>query len=299
MTKMKGLSFEFYREDINRYRAEFEKTIKEIYQLISLDIDIQKIEARIKSYQSFRNNLYIDHDNIDNKKHRKKTKFKNLNDCFGIKIMLQDDNAILRVIEKLTASGYVIRSVKDHKEIPNTNYNAVHVVAEFKGTTIPFELQLRTEERAKGRLPHDLYKMFGAKKDITYNDRIQVIGEFIKLARLKMDGQYRALIEKLPICYKIEDVKDGEIRDIRLINLSPKEVLRNLYPTVEKMLGEKVFLNILDKIFPKGIQERRDSIPENDKKMLNILFDFILEKTTRRINQNDIDLATYFETETK
>lgn len=229
------ISYKDYLEDINRYRPEFEDTVQEVYNIITeKNVEIKQLEARIKSYKSFTNNLYESDNEL---------KPKNLDDCFGIKIMLNDDEEIKKVLEKLKESGYKIRNMKDHKKKVNTNYNAIHAIFEFKGSTIPFEIQLRTPQRAEGRLPHDLYKVTGHKRTVTDSDRLKVLEQFINLAKRKMNGEYSSVMSEIPIGYKIEDGK--------LVQINSKEIVRNLFPTVEKMLGEELFSNILDKIFFK------------------------------------------------
>lgn len=256
-----NIDYSYYLKDIQRYKKEFEDTIQDIYDIINEDLNIYQIEARIKSYKSFMNNLLKNDNN---------SKIKNLDDCFGIKVMLENDQAIKEVLEKLKKSGYNIREVKDHKKKVNTNYNAIHTILELKESKIPFEIQLRTPERAKGRMPHDIYKMCGAKKDITYNDKIKVMREFFRLAKMKMNGQYRSFGQEIPICYRI---KEGKI-----VRLNTKEVIKNLFPTAEEIIGDEVFDNILDKLSFPGIQERKNAISEKEKEMLNILFDHILQK---------------------
>ena len=58
MTQDNILKFDMYGKDINRYKDNFESTIAEIYDIIGNSTDIQKMEARIKSYRSFISNLY-------------------------------------------------------------------------------------------------------------------------------------------------------------------------------------------------------------------------------------------------
>ena len=270
------ISYEMYSEDIGRYRTNFEQTILEIYQIISPHVNVKKMDARIKSYESFVHNLYCNE--CDGKKKKKE---KNLNDCFGIKIMLDDDKSIKRVLSLLKESGFVVRGIKDHKNNPDTNYNAVHVVAELKNQGIPFEIQLRTEERAKGRLPHDIYKRFGAKKNYTDTERRVILKEFIELARLKINGDYGVFSTKLPLCYRIKKGQN-QCEKPELVKLTNSEIVQNLYPTVEDILGEQLFSNILKKLFPKGIQERRNLYSDEDKKILEIFFDYILESTVTR-----------------
>lgn len=228
------ISYKEYLEDINRYRTEFEYTIQDVYNIINDNTNIKQLEARIKSYKSFTNNLYESENEL---------KPKNLDDCFGIKIMLPDDDAIATVIDKLKESGYTIRQMKDHKKKVNTNYNAIHAVLEFKESNIPFEIQLRTPQRAEGRLPHDLYKVKGHRRNVTDADKLKVLEQFIELARMKMSGNYSGVMAEIPIGYKIENEK--------LTQISSKEVVRNLFPTVEKIMGKELFLNILDKLFFK------------------------------------------------
>lgn len=266
------IDYKYYLDDIKIYKQEFESAIQEIYNLINEDVTIQQIEARIKSYKSFSKNLYSSTE-----------KLKNLDDCFGIKMMLPDDDGIKKVIDKLKNAGYSIRQIKDHKKKANTNYNAVHAILELKDSQIPFEIQLRTPERAEGRLPHDLYKLYGAKNNITHTDKIRVAEEFVRLAKMKMNGQYNLLIQEIPICYRIEDGK--------LVRLNTKEIIRNLFPTAEEVFGKKLFGNILDKLFIEGIQERKDTMSEENKKMLNILFDCMLEKTGRELEKEYFDYS--------
>ena len=270
---MKGkeqLSYAYYQADTKRYQSEFESTLENIYYIIEEETQVYQIEARIKSYRSFCNNLY---EHIDNA--HKKT-FKNVNDCFGIKVMIEDDLAIENVINRLIEEGYHIKSIKDHLLIPNTNYNAVHVIIELKDSHIPFELQLRTPERSKDRLPHDIYKMFGANNHITYKEKIAILKDFIRLARMKMNGEYRKIKEEIPICYHlITDPKTGTKR----FKVTPaKDVIKNLYPTVGEIMGETVFVKLLDKLFPPGIQERKDLLSDEEKKLFESLLEFTIQR---------------------
>ena len=58
MVQNHRLKYDMYEKDINRYKDNFESTILEIYEIIGSSADIQKMEARIKSYQSFIINLH-------------------------------------------------------------------------------------------------------------------------------------------------------------------------------------------------------------------------------------------------
>ncbi len=273
MPQNEVISYEMYGDDVKRYRADFEQTIEELYQIISPHVNVKSMDARIKSYESFVHNLYYEvHEG------KKKKKGKNLDDCFGIKIMLDDDKAIKKVLSLLKDSGFVLRSIKDHKNNPDTNYNAVHVVAELKPHIIPFEIQLRTEERSKGRLPHDIYKKFGAIKKYSDVERRIILEEFAQLARLRLNGNYHEVVKKLPICYKIRK-NDEAGEKSELVKLPYREVVQNLYPTVEEILGEELFSNVLARLFPGGIQERKDIFSAEEKKMLETFLDYLLKST--------------------
>lgn len=269
------LSYEYYKRDINRYRNKFEATIQKVCQIILEETDIQKAEARIKSYKSFMTNLY-----------KEKGGIKNVNDCFGIKVMILDESAIERIIKRLEGEGHLVRSIKDHKNNANTNYNGIHVVLEFENSTIPFEIQFRTPERSKGKLPHDIYKTFGThKKDINEQKKI-ILNDFIRLVRLKINGDYGKFIQELPISYAI-DINNNKIKIKRQ---SEKEILRNLYPTVEEVLGKEVFNRLLNKLFPRAVRKNNNGTSEYDRKILNMFLDFTVEMAERRFKSGQVSL---------
>ena len=278
-------SYEYYKKDISRYKEQFEGTLSAIYSIVSDETDIQSIEARIKSYKSFLKNFL-------NPEINSKGKVKNVNDCFGIKVMLNDEMALENVINRLIEEGYKIISIKDHLFIPNTNYNAKHITIEMKGLTIPFELQLRTPERSKERLPHDIYKIFGAKGPSTSAEKVKVLEEFFSLVRLQLKGNNEELSKELPICYQLVKNEEGDKESFEIV--SQREVITKLYPTAKEILGDKVFNRILNKLFPPGVPQNRCTISEEDKRMLELLFETAIQKYQLGPQSDLTDLAIEF-----
>ena len=89
-------SYEYYQKDISRYKEQFENTLSAIYSIVSDETDIQSIEARIKSYKSFLKNFL-------NPEINSKGKVKNVNGCFGIKVMPNDEMARGNIRRRITS----------------------------------------------------------------------------------------------------------------------------------------------------------------------------------------------------
>ena len=314
---------EYYAQDVEEYKPYFEKILSEIIDaLTSQDLmkEIKSIEARIKSYASFKHNLYTK----TRTGHTKK-----LDDCFGIKVTLerteenyqnkgeedevskwshplmelknsdsQNDRTIYNIIMSLLHENFDMKKLKDHSRIEGTNYNAVHAVFELKGTTIPFEIQIRTPERSSGRLPHDIYKYCGPNSELSDSEQKEVVLKvFERIMRLNLNGKYEAYKQELPIySYEVENLEENP----KIKRLTEKEMLVKLFPTISYLLSDSLqdyrntevtgegierFSRMLDAILLKkdeGINGRKQRTSKLVFKILHKLTDDTLDDRKRR-----------------
>ena len=253
---------EYYAQDIEEYKNYFESALNDIIDaLISADLTkkIKSIEARIKSYASFKHNLYTKNRIGNTKK---------MDDCFGVKITLEgiendyskneeddenkwshplmelkkskskNDRIIYSIIMSILHKNFDMKKLKDHSKVEGTNYNAVHAVFGLKGTTIPFEIQIRTPERSRGRLPHDIYKYCGPDSELSESEQKEVVlNVFEKIMKLNLNGKYNAYRQELPIySYEVEDITGNP----KIKRLTDKEMLIKLFPTISNLLSDSV-----------------------------------------------------------
>lgn len=218
MENNNNISYEYYKRDIELYRTVFEHKIEELNTLINLlknngRIDeATRIEARIKSYKSFYRNLEMG---------------KNVDDCFGIKIVASQEDLIK--IRDAAEFVFEIRNRKDHSQNKNTGYNAVHFTVLPKKDdkvqeSVMFELQFCTfdhdKENSEGKLAHDIYKIPG-HEGMNYNEAKKAVWkEYDRITRLDP----REMEQELPDYYILEE---GQLR-----KLSRMETVRKLFPTI-------------------------------------------------------------------
>lgn len=224
---MESISYKYYRQDVDTYKKAFLGKVKMLYdELKNLEekgfTKSVKMEARIKSYKSFCENI---------------ERGKTIEDCFGIRIVA-DEIALERIASSILQRAYV-RSTKNHREITDTKYNAVHInlVPKDASTNNPqlkpelllpmIEVQLCTpeeeEKNNKGRLAHDVYKIKN-HNELSNTELLRaVIEEYTRVKSMKGEE----LDKELPEYYEIDD--EGKIKQ-----LNTKERIRKMFPTVEE-----------------------------------------------------------------
>lgn len=169
-----------------------------------------QITGRIKSFKSAYSNYQKD---------------KKIDDCFGIRIMSNDDD--LQVISRELSRILVISSTKDHRKRMNTGYNAVHQMAYIRTDYIEtlknmdsnlfplIEIQYWNKEVEsqclKGNLSYANYK---------HTD----IGKIAE--RYKEDPE--SVYDELPLYYEIK----GNV----VKQLNKEETLNRLYPELQENL---------------------------------------------------------------
>ena len=178
--------------------------------LISHDV---QITGRIKSFKS----AYLNY-----------KKDKKIDDCFGVRIMANDDD--LRKIGKELSKILIIKSTKDHSQRTDTSYNAVHQMAYINGEGIEtlkemdsnlfplIEIQYWTKEIEEKCWLGDLSYAHYKKRDI---------GKLAQQYKQNPESVY----EELPLYYEI---KGTEVRQ-----LEKAETLDRLYPELQEKLDQE------------------------------------------------------------
>lgn len=205
-----------YENRLRKYKNGYEAIAKIIgYTILKMKQRGQitgeaKITGRLKSFKSVEENY----------------KNKSIDDCFGIRVIAENDSDLQKIKAELEKI-FIVEKTKDHRKKQGTKYNGIHEIVQMNPAYIErmrgigieecpkIEIQYWNEDLEKkcinGELAYSKYK----NRDIE-----QILETYRK-------RPYQ-LYSNLPTYY--------EIRGNKIRMLSAEETLRRVYPEIEDFM---------------------------------------------------------------